>query len=298
MASLYRFIRSFFGFSRGQTNGFIILIPLLFILLFSRTIYFRWIFHPPDHLKKDQHILDSLVAIIEQHKVTIPRDEEVTLKPFMFNPNDVTSSNLQAMGFNKRLSERIVRYREKGGVFKVKKDLMKIYGVDTSLYQKFYQYINLPDELQAKRQDREHYTKTQYEKVKNDINQADTAQLKDIYGIGDKLALRIVRYREKLGGFVDLAQIKEVYGLDSAVVKRVMASYYVADDFRPLQLNINELPAEVMAAHPYIGKQAAIAMVAYRFQHGRFSSLEELAHIQSLSPEAIRKMKPYLKLAD
>ena len=48
-----------------------------------------------------------------------------------------------------------------------------------------------------------------------DANAADTATLKRIPGIGSSLARSIVRYREKLGGFVHVQQIEEVNGVPS-----------------------------------------------------------------------------------
>ena len=46
-----------------------------------------------------------------------------------------------------------------------------------------------------------------------DVNSADTTALIDLPGIGSKLALRIINFREKLGGFYAIEQLKETYGL-------------------------------------------------------------------------------------
>jgi hypothetical protein len=51
---------------------------------------------------------------------------------------------LLQLGFSPSLARRIVNYRTKGGVFKIKSDLLKMYGADTLLYRKLYLFIDLP----------------------------------------------------------------------------------------------------------------------------------------------------------
>ncbi|WP_369075185.1 helix-hairpin-helix domain-containing protein [Dawidia cretensis] len=50
-----------------------------------------------------------------------------------------------------------------------------------------------------------------------------------------------------------------------------------------------------LAAHPYLSKSAAHALVAYRFQHGELSALSDLAKIQALDTNTIQKIAPYLE---
>ena len=48
-----------------------------------------------------------------------------------------------------------------------------------------------------------------------DINTANSAQLDEVKGIGGgTFAKRIIKYRERLGGFYKTEQLMEVYGLD------------------------------------------------------------------------------------
>jgi len=48
---------------------------------------------------------------------------------------------------------------------------------------------------------------------KLDINTAPAAALESLPGIGRVLALRIVEYREKIGGFKTISQLKDVSGI-------------------------------------------------------------------------------------
>ena len=49
--------------------------------------------------------------------------------------------------------------------------------------------------------------------VKIDLNAADSAKLREVKGIGAKLAPRIIRYRELIGGYYDPEQLMQVYGI-------------------------------------------------------------------------------------
>lgn len=54
-----------------------------------------------------------------------------------------------------------------------------------------------------------------------DINRASAREWDELPGFGPVLSQRTVKYREALGGFVDVDQLHQVYGLDSAVIERV-----------------------------------------------------------------------------
>jgi len=66
-----------------------------------------------------------------------------------------------------------------------------------------------------------HY-QSRYSPSPLDINTADTTAFIALPGLGSKLALRIVSFREKLGGFSHVAQIKEVYGLRDSVYQKLL----------------------------------------------------------------------------
>ena len=71
-----------------------------------------------------------------------------------------------------------------------------------------------------------------------DINLADTTAFIALPGIGSKLADRIVRFREKLGGFYSTEQIGEVYGLADSVFQKIR-SLLLMKPFQVKKININ-----------------------------------------------------------
>jgi len=300
MLPLFQLVKNFFGFSRSQTNGFFVLIPLLMLILFSAPAYRWWTAQRKVDFSADARRADSLIALIEGLR-PLEQAKHESLSLHRFDPNQATADELQSLGMDKVIATRIVHFRERGGSFKVKSDLLKIFGMDSSTYHALLPFIQLPEQRAA----RSSISKpavvrfdSERTKVKFDLNSADTSQLKKIYGIGEKLSLRIIKYRDNLGGFISSEQLYEVWGLDSATVGRLMEVTFIETEFSPRKLSINTFREDEIAIHPYLSKSAAKAIAAYRFQHGRFQSIADLEKVQSLDRKTIYKIAPYLEFQD
>ena len=295
---LKAWIRSFFGFSRSETNALLILLPLMVLLIFSEPAYRYWFTNQELSFSKDSLRLDSLVAKWQWEKAD-SNPESVDRPLFRFNPNTASRDSLLQLGFSPSLARRIVNYRTKGGVFKIKSDLLKMYGTDTLLFQKLYSFIDLPLIAEKKRKE---FFKDSFPMrpivatTKLDLNLADTAQLIKVYGIGPKFSLRIVEYRERLGGFVSMDQLNEVYRLDTTAVGRLKKKFFVLPDYHPRQIRLNTATEKDLAAHPYISYKLAAAVVAYRFQHGYFASIEDLVNLKLLTEKDFQRIKPYITI--
>jgi competence ComEA-like helix-hairpin-helix protein len=296
-------IKDFFGFSRSQVNGFIILLILVTVMQFSAPLWQWWIRTQPSDYSSDRAMLDSLVVLWEAEKnrnVNKKESHPITLDLFYFDPNKVADSSLISLGFSQPIAKRIIRYREKGGKFSIKSDLLKIYGIDSAFYQRIHSFIRLPERLvsQANEKPPAQQVLNAKEAIeKFDLNHADTAQLKKIYGIGEKLSLRIVKYRDALGGFTTMDQLKEIYGLDSLVIERLIENTTLQNDFQLKKINLNTASEKQLSAHPYLRKIAK-ALVSYRFQHGDFKTVREIRNVTNIEEKTIEKIIPYLKVND
>lgn len=290
MTRLRALIRSVFGFSRTETDAFLILLPLMLLIVFSEPLYRHWIAGQPIDRTEDNAKLDSLLANLEWTKDSLNTKSEFAL--FTFNPNHATAVDFNKLGFEPGLTKRIINYRLKNGKFLVKSDLLKMYGIDTSLYKRLYGFIDLPEKRIV--DDRKVNEAQKIVAAKIDLNFADTAQLIKVYGIGKKLSERIVKYRDKLGGFTLSSQLSEVYGLDSMVIAKLLAKYFIATDFVPRQLDLNKATEIELRTHPYISNRVAKAIVAYRFQHGNFKEVNDLTHIHLFTEAELDKVKAYL----
>lgn len=310
MFRLHRLIRDFFGFSRAQVNAFLLLLPLMAIAIFSEPVYHWWISTRPRDFTRDRAMLDSMICVWEkdipdtsyggQRSVPVEGVEPVRTKSgfFRFDPNTVTEAEMTSLGFSAALSGRIAHYRQKGGKFRVRSDLRKMYGMDPAFYDAIYPYIKLPDNVPEKTAEKKLFA-VEKESEKNnlpfDLNVADTAQLKTIRGIGEKLSMRIIRYRDALGGFVSKDQVAEIYGLDSVVVNRLVKRSFLAENFNPRRIDINKATERELSVHPYLSVSAAKGIVSYRFQHGDLGSVQDLRKIPVLDDKTIQKITPYLE---
>jgi len=300
MTRIRSWLRVVLGFSRTESNGFIILLPLLIIFV-SAEPFTRWVVsNREDDFSKESASLDSLsklwVASESVHTNAaagiVNNEKNLT---FAFDPNTATEKELKSLGFPDRIRTGLIHYRERGGKLRVKSDLMKIYGMDSSLYARLSPFIQLPGKHETKSYVTSESSKKEL-KVEFDLNTADTTQLKSIYGIGSKLSARIVKYRNRLGGFVHINQLHEVYGLDTVVIHELLKLAYLDEHFQPNRININQLTGNELNIHPYLDKKLAKALATYRFQHGDFKQVEDIRSLHFITKEAADKIIPYLKV--
>jgi competence protein ComEA len=297
MNRIRSWVRAFFGFSRTETNAFLILLPLLFMIIFIVPAYTTYFTHQKKDYVQERKTLDSLIATWKEHdkkdSITV-----TTVSPFSFNPNTASKDELVKLGFSIYLASRLENYRNKGGKFVIKSDLLKLYGMDSALYSTLYTWIELPIEKNVKKyEEKKGIEPTRIlAKEKFDLNHADSTQFISVYGIGSKLSARIIKYRDRLGGFISADQLTEVYGLDTIVISELKKKTFIEDNFKPRALEINSVTEKELASHPYIRYAIAKAITAYRFQHGNFKSIEDLTEVAIIDPPTFEKIKPYLSI--
>lgn len=299
MLKIRYWIKDFFGFPRSQVNGFLVLFTLLILLLFSEPAWHWWTSNRHRDFDGDRATLDSLIALWDQMDTAAPTIATIP-KTFYFDPNKSTEQEFVELGFSPALASRIIRYREKGGKFRTKSDVLKIYGIDTAFYKSIYSFIALPESTSKFSRKEKTFpvigaAKEPEKRQRFDLNKADTAALKAIKGIGDKLSMRIVKFRDILGGFVSMDQLKDVYGLDSLVIKKLVEDTFIEDNFMPTRLDLNQATERELSAHPYINKMAKV-IVSYRFQHGDFETVEDIRKVVKLDEERFQKILPYIEV--
>jgi competence ComEA-like helix-hairpin-helix protein len=289
---MLHFLREHFGFSRTELNGFLILIPLMAVALIAPAVYRRWVTRSQYDNPVVVQRLDSLVAVFKDSaKAETPMD----VRLFEFDPNTAKADELKQLGFPEFLAGRIINYRSKGGQFRKETDLLKIYGMDTATFQRVQPYIRIAEKAGPATAAPVASAAVPQE-APFDLNLADTTQLKEVFGIGSKLAFRIVRYRESLGGFIRMNQLSEVFGLDAVVIEELKRRSFVDPAFVPRTLNINKATAGELDKHPYINAQTARAIAAYRLQHGAYAIVDDLKKVELVTDSLLQKLRPYVAL--
>jgi len=303
-SKLIKWIRYFFGISRTEANGVVVLAIILLLISFV-PLFVSKISKPQEMVVAQQLQLDSLAAVLDQNLIPLedPRSiasmDQDSIFYFSFDPNKVDKNDLLLLGLSPEISNRILNYRQSGGSFSSKEDLRKIYGLTEDTYQELLPYIviekedsdtSVPESVPDQSSEL-----TEIENiVQFDINDADSSELIMVNGIGPILSGRIVKFRESLGGFVRMDQLIEVYGLEDYARDNLFNQAYVRDDFIPNPVLINQWPIDSLAMHPYIDFRKARVIVAYREQHGNFQSAADLIEIVVLDKSWVDKLTPYL----
>ena len=217
--------------------------------------------------------------------------DEVTL--FQFNPNNLPESKWKMLGLKDWQIRIIYNYESKGGQFRTKEDVGKMYGIKPELYEKWKPYIVIPDGKTAfDKTKKSNYKKSLKEKI--ELNSADSVLLVTVRGIGPIYAQRIVNKRDKLGGFLQLEQLKEVYGITDENYSKI-ATQLSLDTAKRTKININECSWGRLVSHPYISKNVANAIINYRKQHGYYSAVADIKRSDLVNEELYLKIAPYLK---
>jgi competence protein ComEA len=296
--NIKKYIRKYFGFSESETNGFLIFIPLVVLILLVSSFVKSYLLSTGDEIDpEDERVFREWIAESEkklQSKDTIA----FNLKSFDFDPNLATISELIDLGFKKKVSERIGNYRDKGGKFYKNEDLLKIYGINKPRVEELWEHIKIKAIAKKKTPSFKKSTfkkTTPTEKILTDLNLAESDSLIKVRGIGEVLSERIIKYRNSLGGFVSTDQLSEVYGLKTEVIENILARYYVE---APLlkRLNLNEDSIQVLAKHPYISYSLAKVVIAYKGQHGAYKSINDIRKIKIMTDSLFNKLSPYLKV--
>ena len=232
-------------------------------------------------------------------KKTYKRDT-IAIRMQMFDPNTVDSMTLLHLGFKPWQAKNMLKYRAKGGKYRKKEDLKKLYGMTDSMYLALTPYIYIKDSIvvdsaridSVRTDSLPKWNSTKKDTILN-LRTADTTELKLIRGIGSYRAKMIVRYREQLGGYARVEQIMEARGMDKVIADSILPHFYI-DSVVVNKIPINHIRPEVLQRHPYLNFEQAKAIYEYRRKHIRIKSAEELKKIKGLSPTDIEKILIYL----
>jgi competence protein ComEA len=175
----------------------------------------------------------------------------------------------------------------------------------------FEKEMRMQDSLENYRNPKKAYLKSGFAHMSNDsggysslkakeliiieLNSADTFELQRLRGIGSSFAKRIVKYRERLGGFTDKSQLMEVFGMDTARYHGVMANLAVNRDSIH-KINLNIVTFKDLMKHPYFPFGITKSIILYRKDHKVFKNIEELKSIPGVNDSIFRKIRVYVKV--
>ncbi len=292
------FIKQYFVFNRTERKG---IYALLVLIALSLAIPRLWvIIFPPEPLVFSITNLPEETTITPIDSTTqVVKDENESKGLFSFNPNKADSETFIQLGFSPKIAGSIIHYRDKGGWFRKAEDMYRIYHVDSHFIARLIPYIQIDEaNLITKNKFENNISSTERNAfVPVEINTADSVSLVKLYGIGPKLASKIIDFRTRSGGFFALKQLTEIYGIDEDLLDELKGKIHV-DETVVRYININTVTFEELKKHPYLRYKTANAIINYRMQHGPFKQTEDLKKIIILPDSIYNKLLPYIKLSD
>lgn len=129
--------------------------------------------------------------------------------------------------------------------------------------------------------------------VSIDLNSCDSAMLVKLPGIGPVLSVRIIKFRNLLGGFANVEQLKEVYGLPEETYQIIRERVY-ADTLHISRIRINTAEYKELSHIYYLGKFEIAAIIKYRDLKGRINCIGDLTENKLISKDKANKIRLYL----
>lgn len=291
-------VRSFFGFSKKELNGIFLLSLLVIIILAIPWLYRNFSKEQVYDLEKFKqeaaNFKDSEIRVV----YSANKKEARKVVYFEFDPNSIVDKDWQRLGLSIKQIRVIRNYVSKGGKFYKKEDLKRIYSIPEAQYSLLEPYIRIAATYSQNKYVKE--TKFTKPATSNDrvpvslieLNSADSLVLLTVRGIGPAFASRIIRFRDRLGGFYKLEQLKEVYGIDSLKFSQLQGQLSLNAGLVQ-KIDPNTAGFEQFKKHPYLTYKQMNAIIQYRGQHGNFHSIEDFKKVAILNEEIIRKIEPY-----
>lgn len=148
---------------------------------------------------------------------------------------------------------------------------------------------NFPTAIQQTRQKIGLDNKNQAHKLLGEINSADTTQLKRIQGIGSVYSNRIVKFRKRLGGFVDIDQIAAVYGLNENIVDSIK-KYFTLDLSMVKKISLEDANSYELKRYPFLSKNIIDEYLEFRTKR----STESVDSLTNFFKKRLNKYDFYL----
>ena len=283
---------SYFKFSKAQRHGIFVL--LLAIVAFQFVYFFSFKFRKPKALNANQQWV--ALPLTKDSASTYKKKGAYEIRPF--NPNFITDFRGYKLGMSVEEIDRLLAYRKTNRYVNSAQEFQQVTKVSDSLLKVIAPYFKFPDWV-MKRNQSHAYAASSFEKKQSkpiiDINKATAEDLKKVYGIGDGLSDRILKEKEKLGGFVSMEQLADVWGLSPEVVASLNKDFNVSILPPVKKFKINQLNVKELMQFPYFKYPLAKAIITFRSMNNGIKSVEDLSKISGFPVDKIQIIALYLE---
>lgn len=289
-------IRSYFNFSKEQQKGVFLLFCIIILL---QLVCFLGDFSPVFKINPEKQkwlSVESEIKTMENHlKNEVP-------KVYFFNPNFITDYKGYKIGMSIVELDRLHAFRKDNKYVNSAKEFQAVTGISDSLLAVISPYFKFPDWVKNKSSAQsmvysntkpEYFSKKEKIVIK-DINQVTQEDLIKINGIGEAISMRILKFKESLGGFVSMEQMNDVWGLSPEVIERLNANFKVGALPVLKKIDVNNASVKELAQFPYFKYALAREIVMYRSMNGDIKNAADLTKIKGMSIDKATIIALYL----
>ena len=299
--------KDFFYYSKSERRAVFVLSLIIVILIIGNFVlpYFNNV--PKETIVSDADRLNFEDKLHQEFKrsfdsahvqrMTDRKEQSYRLKEF--DPNTADSIELTNLGLSSFVVRNVLKYREKGGVFRSSESFARIYGISDEIFLRLKPYISISKEFVKKQEPESTVSVVQRvdtlikvfkysEGTLVDVGMADTTELKKIPGIGTGIAKAIVSYRNRLGGFYSLDQLQEI-----KYVTPELMNWFKLDSMNLRKISINKAGIDLLRNHPYVNFYQAKVIVEYRKKKGKIKSLSQLSLYEEFTEKDLKRLVYY-----
>lgn len=286
-------LKSLFEFTKQERRGvfYLLLIIILFQIIHWSLSFIDFGTGPP-LFTEDKELQKELEVVLRKEKTSLLD------KTYLFNPNFISDYKGYTYGMTNDEIDRLHRFRKEGKWVNSVEDFQRVTGVSDSLLSTISPYFKFPAWSQKTREEATSLNKpaTSKQITVKDINTVSEEDLQEVYGIGPRLSARVIKFRDRLGGFRDDRQIYHVYGLEPNRVADIIRRFRVLESRDTTKLNINTATNEEIKDFVYFSRVASRAILEFRDSVGIIKSWKVLEQIENFPTDKIEIIKLYLSL--
>jgi DNA uptake protein ComE-like DNA-binding protein len=290
-----RQIKEYLTFSSKERRGIFVLLILLVLLIVFYMLLPLFIRHEPTDFTefekqialfemRNSKVSDSLAA--DSKSSPYYRNKtKINLMPFEFDPNQLSPEKWRMLGLEDKQISVIRNYLNKGGRFRKKEDLAKMYTISEEEYRILEPYIkinSLTDQV----------SNTEIIKTLNpfpfDPNKLTKEQGLEM-GLHEQVINAIIAYRQKGGQFKSSADLKKMYTLSEEEYAILEPFILIPEDtliYKPTHtlavVELNSADSLDLQQLPGIGPSFSRRIIKYRELLGGYSCKEQLLEVYGM----------------
>jgi DNA uptake protein ComE-like DNA-binding protein len=293
-----KIFKSHFWYHKNQRNGIFLLAT--FVVVFQFIIVFV------DFSSDDKVAVETSETLAFYKKIDSLKSVSIqNIKPkiYPFNPNYITDYKGGQLGMSLSEIDRLLVFRQTGKFVNSKKEFQKVTAISDSLLNTIAPYFKFPDWVVKRNQntkslfsvDKRFYPKKKKHTITTkDINRATKEDLRTIYGVGEKLSERIIKYRSKLQGFSMSNQLYEVWGLEAELVVKLLFVFKVIELPNIQKQNVNTVSFRELLTNPYVDYELCKKIFEYKEEVAELQDISELKNIIGFPVDLYDRIVLYL----